>query len=176
VTTFAAGQTLTAAMLTELQSYAIPLSAMKSSTTSRNTTTSVTADPHLSLTIPAGQSYDFQLNLLITSDANAAGDFLGQLSWTGTATLNAFGASGLVNTLASGSTADLEAPAGSNDSTSPGAPFAFGASTTTTLTVLTGRITTTTAALLTLDWAQFSSNASNTNLLIGSTFVARRRS
>lgn len=172
--TFLAGQTLTAAALVELETFAIPLTAVKSGTTSRNTTTSFTADPHLTLTFPAGRTYDFDLDLGISSDANAAGDWLAQLSWTGTATVNRIGVSGLINTLASGSAADLEAAAGSNDSTSPTVPFVLGASTSPSRGGISGRITTTTLTVATLDWCQFASNGNNTNLLIGSTFVARR--
>jgi hypothetical protein len=161
-------------MLTDLQSYAVPLWAKKTATTPRNTLTALTADPHLTLTIPAGRAYDFNLDLIITSDTNAAGDWLAQLSWTGTATVDNVGVSGLINTLASGSAADLEAAAGSNDSTSPTVAFVLGASTSLSRGGIRGRVTTTTLTVVTLDWAQFASNASNTNLLIGSTFVARR--
>lgn len=160
----------------DLLSYAVPLSAMKTSTTSRNSAVvAYTADPHLVLTIPAGRSYDFEYALALTSDANSAGDFLCQLSWTGTATVNHVAVSGLINTIASGSAADLEAAAGTNDSTSPTVPFIVGASTSPSEGIIRGRITTTTLTTLTLDWFQWLSNINNTNLLIGSSAYARRR-
>lgn len=133
------------------------------------------ADPHLTLTFAAGTTYDFELDLLISSDANAAGDFLCELGWTGTATVSA-GIAGLINTIASGSAADLEAAAAVPDSTTPTASFVVGASTSVSKALIRGHVVATTSTVVTLNWCQFSSNASATNLLVGSTFIARRRS
>ena len=153
----------------------VPLVAQKSGSTPCTSDTSMNADPHLTLTFAAGTTYDFELDLLITSDSNAAGDFLCELGWTGTATVSA-GVAGLINTLASGAAADLEATGAVPDSTTPTASFVVGASTSVTKAVIRGHIVATTASTVTLNWCQFSSNASATNLLIGSTFIARRRS
>lgn len=176
MTTVYAGQIILADHNNDALTYAIPLTATKPLTTSRNTVTATAADPDLSLTIPAGGTWDFELPLLLSSAANAAGDFLCELGWTGTASVPNVGIHGLHNTLASGSQADLEGAGVSNDSTSPTAAFVVGTSTSTSMALIKGHILTSTVVVLTLNWAQFSSNANNTNLLQGSTFTARRRS
>lgn len=165
-----AGQNILADDLNNL----IPIAATKAATTSRTSLTTVAADPDLFLPLAANATYDLELLMLITSATNAAGDFLWDLAWTGSALVD-IGFHALHNTIASGSQADLEGAGVSNDSSSPTAAFVAGASTSTTAAFALGTIATTTAVVLTLEWAQFSSNVSATSLLAGSRFVARRR-
>src|SRR5690349_14571071 len=146
----------------------------KAAATSRNTTTSRTADPELTLSLPANSTWDFECHLLLNSAANAAGDFAGEFTYPGLATVD-HGSLGLIDTLASGGSADLHAgTATSNDTTSPTTFFVFGTSTTLTYAVIFGRIALgATAGSLTLAWAQFGSNGNNTNVNIGSKLLAR---
>lgn len=151
-----------------------PIVAMKSTSTPISNDATVNADPHLSISLPGGFTYDIDSKLYVTSDANAAGDFLCQFSWTGTAAVTA-AIDGLHNNLASGSLADMEGAAFFDDSSSPSAPFVIGASTSPTGGRIYGHVVASTTTVLTLEWAQFASNASATNLLKGSTLMARRR-
>ncbi len=157
------------ALITELR----PITASKSGTTSRNTTTTPASDPDLAISLPANSVWDFHACLFLTSDANAAGDFLAQWAYPADATVSSGGLA-LNNALASGSSASLEAAAGALDATTPSALLAVGASTSPTMAVMEGRITLVTAGSLTLQWSQFGSNANNTNLLGGSFVTARR--
>lgn len=152
----------------------VPLSAYKSASTSRNTTTTPAADADLTIALPASTTWDFDGLLLLTSAANAAGDFMFQFTWPTAATLS-HGAWGLHNVLASGSQSDLEGAATSADSTSPSVLYAAGASTTVTGVFFKGRIImSTTAGNLAVAWAQFSSNANNTTLNAGSHMTCRQ--
>lgn len=151
-----------------------PVSATKAAATSRNTTVSNLADPDLSIPLLAGATYNLLLQLYLSSAANAAGDFRGAFSWTGTASVTV-GGLGLVTGLASGGSGDLIAsPATRLDATSPTLDFLTGTSTAGMLAVLHGRITCTTAVQLTLAWSQRVSNANDTRVLEGSNLTAFR--
>lgn len=147
----------------------------KSSATSRNTTAARVADPDLTLSLPANSTWDWECHLLLSSAANAAGDFAGEFTYPGLATVD-HGSFGLIDTLASGGSADLNAgTATSNDTTSPTTFFAMGTSTVITYALIMGRIALgATAGSLTLAWAQFGSNGNNTTVNIGSKLIARR--
>lgn len=170
----AAGQTLTAAKVEDLASYAVPVQAAKAGDTSRNTTATAAADPDLVLVLPANRTYVVEAVLHVSSAANAAGDFRVSYSWTNTATVYVSGHA-LVNTLASGTTGDLEAVAQAADSTSPSADVNYGASTSRNTVTVWARVTTGGSNVtLTLQWAQQTSNANNTTLHAGSQLTAHR--
>jgi hypothetical protein len=166
----AAGDKPTAAQLNTF----VPLSAYKSAGTSRNTTTTPAADSDLTIALPASTTWDFDGLLLVTSAANAAGDFMFQFTYPASATLS-FGAWGLHNTLASGSQSDLEAAATSADSSTPSGLYVAGASTSMTGIFFKGRIiVSTTPGNLVVAWSQFASNANNTTLNAGSHMTCRQ--
>jgi hypothetical protein len=169
-----AGQTITAALWAELASYAVPITAYKAGDTNRASTITSTADPDLVIVLPANRTYEVEITMYVTSAANAAGDFRFALGWTNTATVT-LGGHGIHISVASGSSADLEALGIAADTTTPTSDIGIGASTTRTTvkgwaTVVTGGSNVT----LSLLWAQASSNANNTTLLTGSSIVARR--
>lgn len=173
-TDLAAGQTWTAAKANESASYATVVSATKASDTARFSTTTCTADPELSIVLLANRTYEFDARLLVSSEINAAGHFRLRLSWTNTATVT-WRCAGLINTLASGVSADWNGQGVANDSTSPTSETSFGASTASTAPRVYGEIVTGGSNVtLTVDWAQFSSNVNDTTLLIGSRLSARR--
>lgn len=174
MTTVLAGDIILADQHNELESFAVPLVAVKSADEGR-TSSSTSADADLKLTIPAGRTYAFEIQLYVKSAANNQGDFLCDLSWTGTATYVSAGASGPHNSLASGSQADLESAAAVKDATSPSAPFVFGASTAPNLETIRGTIVASTQCVLTLNWGLFTASGTTT-LMETSSFVAKRRS
>lgn len=161
---------LTAAKLESLITELRPVTAVKSADTSRNTTTTFTADPHLALSLSA-HTYHIFGNLYLNSAANAAGDFQYRWSWTNDMNVR-MGGIGVVDTLASGSSADGQFARNQADTTSPTAALSFGASTTGTNILVTARVLVTTAGTLTLEWTQLSSNANNTTLEAGSWLTA----
>lgn len=147
----------------------------KAAATSRNTTVTRTADPELTLSLPVNSVWDFECHLLLTSAANAAGDFAGEFTFPAGCTVD-HGSLGLTDVLASGNIGDVTAgTATSNDSSSPSLFAGIGCSTTMTFAVYFGRIAIgATPGSLTLAWAQLSSNANNTTVNIGSKLIARR--
>ena len=149
-----------------------PVRATKTSTTSRNTTTVYAADPHLSVTLSDG-TWELWTGLLVSSAANAAGDFKQQWSWTGTANMVTLGW-GLVDTLASGSSADLMAQAGLGDTSTPAGGVQYGASTSVNGILIISNVVCTGTVVLGIDWAQFASNANNTNVHANSFITARK--
>lgn len=151
-----------------------PVTAVKAAATSRASTTTNSADPDLAVSLLAGGTYDFTAKLFMSSDANAAGDWRGAFTWTGTASVSYSGLA-LVTAIASGGSGSLIAsPTIRLDSTSPGADFLAGCSTAGMLAVIHGRIVCTDAQTLTLAWSQRTSNANNTKLLEGSSLTAYR--
>lgn len=152
-----------------------PISAQKGAAESRTSTTVQTVDSALVLSLPASTTWDFDLLLFLSSNANAAGDWAGHLEWPANATCS-YGGMSLVDTLASGSSADAQAgPTTRLDAASPGSTLVFGTSTTGSIALIRGRIALgVTAGNLSLFWAQNSSNATPSFVLEGSTFTARR--
>jgi len=151
-----------------------PVTAVKAALTGRNSTTTNSADPDLSVSLLASATYDFTLKLFLSSAANAAGDWRGALTWTGTASVS-YGALALVTAIASGGSGDLIAsPATRLDSSSPGLDFLAGCSTAGMLAVIHGRIVCTTVNTLTLAWSQRTSNGNDTRVLEGSSLTAYR--
>ena len=151
-----------------------PVSAVKAALTGRNTTTTISADPDLSIALLAGATYRFTADLLLSSAVNASGDWRGAMAWTGTATVT-YGCIGLTTAIASGASADvLTSPTTRLDTTSPGSEYLTGCSVSGMLVQFIGRIVCTTAVTLTLHWAQRVSNANDTRVLEGSLLTAFR--
>lgn len=167
-----AGSYLRGSVLSALITDVRPINAVKTATTSRNTTAAHAADPHLVVTVPAG-TWDFELTLHVTSAANAAGDFSWRLAWTGTGSA-VISSHGLVDTLASGVSADLAAQALAADTATPTADLDVGCSTSITVVYARVRFVATTSCTVTLEWAQQTSNGNNTNLLIDSSMTAHK--
>jgi hypothetical protein len=169
------------AEIDEAMSWAQPLSIIKAATgATRTSTTTSTDDSELTLTFPAGtagRTYEFFMDLILLSAANAAGDFRGRIAWTNTASVRMFLA-GLDPALASGSGGDFNgvaANSGSLDVATPTDELAIGCSTTATLSRLHGYLVTDTADVVAiLQWAQLASNANATSVLAGSRWTARR--
>lgn len=149
-----------------------PVTAAKTLTTSRNSTTTDTADPHLVLALAASKTYDIKGVLLVSSAANAAGDFKFSFTFPTGAELTV-APIGVHDSLASSSSADGQFAVITPDASSPTSSLSFGASTTATGIQVEGRITVgSTAGNLTLLWSQLSSNANATSLLQGSWLTA----
>lgn len=167
VTQFSSGQKLRAARLNEIITYTTRLSIEKQSDTARTSTTSRTADPELTLNLAASITYRVTLRALLTSAANAAGDFSFDLTFPTGAT--ASGATVALDLgLASSSVSSLVAGAVANTA-SPFGTFAVGCSTTLTQAILICTVEmSTTAGALAVSWAQQASNANATTLKAGS--------
>lgn len=167
VTAFTAGTKLRASRLNEMITYMTRLTAAKSSDTSRASTTTRTADPHLVVAMAANTTYDVRALIIGTSAANAAGDLSGEFQYPSDGVFT-YTALGLVDSLASSTSADLQAGAVSLDAATPSTQFVVGLSTSITGTFIVARVTTVTAGNLTFAWAQFASNANNSTLKGGS--------
>jgi hypothetical protein len=143
-------------------------SAVKSANTARSSTTTRTADPHLTLTLRANVSYTLSGLLILSSAANAAGDLNMDFSFPANAVVH-WGGVGPNNTITSGSFIGGEFQAQSNQTTSPTGATPYGATTVPNTVLLSGYVAVgATAGSLTLQWAQQTSNANATTLLIGS--------
>jgi hypothetical protein len=143
-------------------------SAVKSANTARTSTTTRTADPHLTLTVRANVSYTVSGMLILSSAANAAGDFSMDFAFPANAVVH-WGGVGPNNTIASGSFIGGEFQAQSNQTVSPTGQTPYGATTVPNTVLLSGYVAVgATAGSLTLQWAQNTSNANATTLLTGS--------
>lgn len=163
--------TVLTALITELR----PITAEKGGDTTRTSDATRTADPDLVIALPASSTWDFEGNILVSSAANAAGDFQMELTYPANANVTLVGF-GLDDTLASGTVDNLRSDARSNqDPTSPTVAIQCGASTTQTSLKISGRITLgATAGNLTVAWGQLTSNVNGTTLQNGSYITARR--
>lgn len=170
-----AGQTLTAAILNDLGTYASEIQAEKASDSPALTSdATLNADPDLVIVLPANRTYDVTGWMIHSSAANAAGDIQFSWSWTNTATVTMYGL-GPHNGIVSGSQSDLESIARAADSSSPTTASPYGSSTTPINTHLRARVVTGGSAVtLTLNWSQASSNVNGTTLHAGSMISARR--
>lgn len=148
------------------------LKARKATATPRTATAQV-ADPHLTLAFPANTSWDFTSLLLVTSAANAQGDFAFQFTYPALCTVDV-GHIALHDSLASGSSVIAEGAGVSNSTASPTTLMAAGASTSMTSILVWGSITVgATAGSLALTWGLLSA-LGTTTLNIGSRITARR--
>lgn len=169
-----AGAKLRASVLSALITEVRPISAVKTVDTSRASDATRTADPDLTISLPANSTWAFTFTLILTSAANAAGDFTGEIQFPASAVVMD-GVHGLVDTLASGRSADLLAHGFTRDSSSPTPQFDIGCSTLATAVMIQGRIELgATAGSLLLAWGQLASNGNATVLQDGSTLHAVR--
>lgn len=169
----AAGQTITSAKIEELASFGVAVPAEKASDSTRTSTITVSADSELVLVLPANRTYDV-VAVLHISGGNAAGDFRVCYSWTNTATVTQ-GGHGLVNTIASGTSADIETLSSAPDATSATTELVYGASTNRNVVTQWLRVTTGGSNVtLTLQWAQGTSSGTASTLHAGSKLVATR--
>lgn len=135
-------------------------SATKLLTTSRSSTTTLTADPDLSVALGAG-SYSFQIWMPIWGTTTGSQGFKFSMNFTGTNSSGVFAYSGTVN--AAASTASQTIAYAGNFSFST--VVAGTGSTGVDQILVTGTITNiTVAGNLQLIWAQNSSNANATNV------------
>lgn len=143
-------------------------SAVKPSSTARTSTTTRTADPHLTLTLRANVSYTLSGLLILSSAANAAGDFNMDFAFPANAVVH-WGGVGPNNTITSGSFIGGEFQAQSNQTVSPTGATPYGCTTVPNTVLLSGYVAVgATAGSLTLQWAQQTSNANATTLITGS--------
>lgn len=169
-----AGSKLRASTVTSLITELRPISVVKTADTSRNSTIARTADPDLTIALPVNSSWEFELVIIVTTDANAAGDFSGEMAFPAGAVIQ-FAVHGLDLALPSGQSADLHADISTRDGTSPSGSFDYGAAITDTGIILLGVLEMgSTAGNLTLNWAQQASNINNTNVRNGSYLTAHR--
>lgn len=159
-----------------LESFAVPISAMKASDTGPRVNATKSADPDLTVTLPANRTYEVDGWLIPTSAANAAGDFAFDWTWTNTATVTAVGL-GAHNSLAAGTqAADTEVIAYLADSATPSGNQPYGASTGNGgIHVAAIVVTGSSDVALTVEWAENAINASGTTLRAGSWITARRK-
>lgn len=173
-TPFTPYQTLTADLLNEAMSYAVPISAGKGSDTARFSDLTATADPDLVLVLPANRIYEGPVILHVSSEINAGGDFRVAFGWTNTASVYVAGLGLSAAGLASGTITDLEAVAQASTS-SPTTGFNYGASTTRTNVIKWLRVETGSSDVtLSVLWGQQASNINDTILHAGSSIAMRR--
>lgn len=172
VALFSSGSKARASRFNAMITYMTRLHASKPADTPRFSTTSRTADPDLVVAMAASTTYDMEALLVGTSEVNAGGHFSAEWQYPSDAILT-FTAHGLLSSLGSGTSADLQAGAISQDGTSPAGPFVMGLSTSPSGILVVGTITTVTAGNLTLAWAQSALNVNDSILKAGSRVTLR---
>jgi hypothetical protein len=139
--------------------------AAKSATTSRNSTTSRTDDPHLVLSSLSAGTWAFEAQLFFYSTSSDAGGVSMSLAFSGTTSSAFRTAYGTIGGPFWGASAITSAVANTSSSSNSTAPA---------WEILKGFLVVTVAGNLSVQWAQFSSDANNLNLLAGSYITARR--
>lgn len=156
----------TTPVVTVLQAM-LPDIAVKSSNTSRTSTTTLTADPHLVIALEANATYDFDMELLYNGGTNGSSDL--KYGFTGPA--------GYAMTLGNISVT-IPAGVGIGGGTQA-TTFVTGSVGTSSplMTRVTGTVTTSsTAGNLTLTWAQNTSSGTATTLTTGCKMRVKRQS
>jgi len=160
---FASSEVATATKLDQIGLDYVQKTADESVTSS----TTLQNDDHLLYTVATTGTYVFDMYLLGTSAANAAGDLAVAVTFpTGTMYL---AGQGLVPTLASGSAEQIQA--GGTVYTSGAAFNSYGLSTSVSLLHLHGLLVATATGTIRLQWAQQSSNANASTLKTGSHMI-----
>lgn len=153
----AVGQRFTA----EFVSSMLPFTVRKAGTTSRISTTALTADPDITLAVEANAQYDFSSLLLYDGAGSGASGADFKWAFTGPAGISGNYWISLLDTAAATTATDLNTFV-SITSTGTAGAFAVGSP---TAIMMTGVFQTSgTAGSLTLTWAQNVSTASNTTL------------
>lgn len=150
-----------------------PPAITKAADESLNLSAVLQNDNELSYAIADTGVFDIEAGLVVTSAANAAGDFSVGFSFP-TGTLNLFG-HGPDISLASGNigTTHHGVVLGATSGTSA---LAFGCSTTASFILIKARFTATATGTLQLMWSQQASNANNTTVKAGSYLTVRQAS
>lgn len=157
-----AGTTPTVTVLNEM----LPDIAVKASNTSRSTTTTLAADPHLVLPLEANATYDLDLDIAYNGNTNGSGDLKFGFSGPSGYTM-AFGAwlvSIPAGVSSSGGNQGTTLVSGSAGTGTPLAAKVHGTVSTSS-----------TAGSLTLLWAQNTSNGTATTLTTGSKMRLKRQ-
>jgi hypothetical protein len=145
----------------------LPDTAVKSSPTSRASTTTLTADPHLVVSLEANAVYDLDIDLAYNGGTNGSSDL--KFGFTGpsgfTMSFGAWLVSIPAGTASSGGTQGTTLTSGS---VGTGTPLAARVSGTVA--------TTGTPGSLTLTWAQNTSSGTATTLTTGSKMRVKRQS
>jgi hypothetical protein len=142
----------------------VPLAAYKASNTSRTSTTTLTADPDLALTVAADATYAVTATLLFTGP-NGAGHFQWDFSVPESATFEYVAVS------------NTTTPAGSVQALSTGGSHwanTAGTSSPQPLYITGTLVTSNTAGSFAVMWAQHASNKTATTLKASSSLVAQR--
>lgn len=164
---FTVGQVLAAADVNE---YLVNTRyAAKAADTTRASTTTLTADPDLTLPVDANKSY--RLECMIIANSNATANF--KLNFTRPSGMNAFGTALGQGLGGFGSGIPYDAQSGL-DITSNIPTFAGNAITDFAVQISAVIVSSSTAGSLTLQWAQNTSNAGNTIVRQGSWMLLRR--
>jgi hypothetical protein len=145
----------------------LPQSAVKASGTSRASSTTLTADPVLTVPVVASATYDVELSLLYNGAATGAGDLKYQWSVPSGATFAGW-SEGITNPLGVG--------VGSVTASSVQVSYGNGTGNPLGCKVSGTLFMSTTGGNLVLTWAQNTSNATATTLMAGCKLVARRTS
>lgn len=151
------------------------LFAVKTADTGRSNTTSMTDDPHLTLSLTSG-NWEIVL-VTVASAADNTGGFKGQFNYTGTWSLSdsildsAQQSSGIASGSASMTMSD-QFRAGTDLTSNP---WLLSAATNRSIYLrVIGQVKVTTSGTFSLQWAQNASSATVTNLKQGSYLIARR--
>ena len=157
------GDVLSAA---DLNVWTVPIVATKTVDTGRNTTTTMTADPELQISVAAGASYAVEAVAAYKGGTNGSSD----MQCTLTVPAGTTGFFQCFRRLVSGLSfaGDYKAFGAASDAATNG--------TTQNQVVLIKSIVTTagTAGTVAFSWAQNTSNGTNTTVLTGSSLVAQR--
>lgn len=162
IPTWVSGQILTAS---DVNTWFVPLAAVKTADTSRASTTTLTADPDLTLSVGANSTYFVEL-ILIYTGASGVNFF----QWDFTVPTSATYVYSFIYQNSAGTTNVQQQNAGTSGS------WANTTGVTNFLSMeIKGTLTTSsTAGTFALTWAQHASGATNTTLRAGSQMMARR--
>lgn len=163
--TILAGQRLTADLLTSM----LPLHAAKSGSTSRSSTTTVTADPDLQLSVEANA--DYTIHGLLRISGPAAGD----MDIKFTVPSGATGSYTVTGRLASASALDSDTRTSTRISFGVETQFSTPSTSAAQANHVVGRlITSSTAGTFSIDWAQTVSDATATVMESDSWIMLKR--
>lgn len=139
----------------------LPFYAIKPTTTSRSSTTTLADDPDLVVSLPRTGTWMYELWLNYTGASIGTGDLKVRMNYSGTSTFDVFGVHGINTT----STSQFTAAGG----TQAGPGVAVGTNGGNfTIATIGGSLVVTTTGDVSFQWAQNTSSATSTNLRQGS--------
>lgn len=172
MTTFFAGQPLTAQDLEDLRTFAVPLMVVKTADESVTSSTTPQDDNELTLTVAANAAYKLDMHILL-GGTGTTGDFEFRFNAPAGSRISA-SAAGLAQA-ATAVTGDMNAGAINNQTTFPTSAFGYATVVNPTGVLVTGNlIVGSTAGALTLRWNQAVSSATPTTVLAGSSLTLTR--